>query len=162
MNNLFDFFKTNPIYFILLLLALWLIFLQYQNSRTKSKFKVLFKGSKTSDLEGVIFEHIRRLRKTEKDIKNLEKFDKYLEKMAKKGIQKIGIIRFNPFKDVGGDHSFSIALLDSENNGFVITNLFTRGTSRIYTKPIEVGKSKYQLSEEEQKAIKMAKGGIKI
>ena len=156
MGNLLNILKPNSIYLILLLLAAWLIFLQYQNYRTQKKLKILFKGNKASDLEGVIFEHIKRLRKAEKNIKDLEKFDKYLEKMAQKGIQKIGVVRFNPFKDVGGDHSFSIALLDSGDNGFVMTNLFTRNGSRTYTKPIEKGESKYQLTGEEIKAIKIA------
>lgn len=140
------------------LVLVWNIFLQWQNLKTKKKFKVLFGGKKTKDLEKVIFTLIRRLEQGEKDISSLKEFDKYLEEMAVSSIQKVGIVRYNPFKEVGGDQSFSIALLNSQNNGFVITSLYGRETSRVYGKPVENGTSKYSLSEEEKKAIEQAIG----
>jgi len=72
---------------------------------------------------------------------------------SKKNLQKAGMIRFNPFGEVGGDQSFSVALLDKENNGFVITSHYARESSRVYAKPIKNGHSEYKLSEEEQRAI---------
>lgn len=140
------------------LVLIWNIFLQWQNLNTQKKFKVLFGGKKTKDLEKVIFTLIRRLEQGEKDISSLKEFDKYLEEMAVSSIQKVGIVRYNPFKEVGGDQSFSIALLNSQNNGFVITSLYGRETSRVYGKPVENGTSKYSLSEEEKKAIEQAIG----
>jgi hypothetical protein len=68
----------------------------------------------------------------------------------------VGLVRFNPFGEVGGDQSFSIALLDSDHNGFVITSHYAREASRIYAKPVKNGKSTYALSEEEKGAIKEA------
>ena len=72
-------------------------------------------------------------------------------------VQKIGIVRFNPFKEVGGNQSFSLALLDGNDNGIVITSLYTREENRVYGKPIKNGQSEYLLSEEEKKAIELAK-----
>ena len=83
-----------------------------------------------------------------------------MEKISQKTIQKIGVIRFNPFKETGGDQSFAIALLDADNNGLIISSLFTREGTRVYTKPIESGESKYLLSKEEIEALK--KAGLKI
>lgn len=71
-------------------------------------------------------------------------------------VQKIGLVRFNPFNETGGDHSFSLALLDGNGNGFVMTGLHTRERTRLYIKPIRNLKSEYELSQEEQKAIKEA------
>jgi hypothetical protein len=71
-------------------------------------------------------------------------------------IQKIGLIRFNPFFEVGGNQSFSLALLDGNNNGVVLTSLYTREGNRIYGKPIKNGKSEYLLSQEEEAAIAKA------
>jgi len=91
--------------------------------------------------------------------KNFEELKEELEKLKKKNFfnfQKIGVVRFNPFKEVGGDQSFSIALLDGNNSGFVITSLYTREGNRIYGKPIKEGKSEYLLSSEEKEAIKNA------
>jgi hypothetical protein len=79
------------------------------------------------------------------------------EKKVKSSIQKIGIVRYNPFSNVGGDQSFSIALLNGENSGIVITSLYSRDGNRVYSKPIEKGVSEYTLSNEEVKAINEAK-----
>ena len=73
-------------------------------------------------------------------------------------IQRVGLVRFNPFSSVGSDQSFSIALLDGSNTGIVITSLFSREGNRVYAKPLEKGISKYSLSEEEKEAIRKAAG----
>ena len=117
----------------------------------------MFKGKEVADLEGVIFEQIKRLRQNEKNIRELARFCQELEKTAQKSIQKTGVVRFNPFKDMGGDQSFSIALLDAYDSGLVISSLFTREGTRIYTKPIDQGNSKYPLTEEEKRAIEQAR-----
>jgi len=92
----------------------------------------------------------------EENIENLSQEIERLKKENKFSVQKVGIIRFNPFQEVGGDQSFSVALLDANNDGFVITSLYTRTENRVYGKPIKAGKSEYILSEEEKKAIEKA------
>ena len=82
----------------------------------------------------------------------------FVKKMAEISLQKVGVVRFNPFKDMGGDQSFSIALLDSGNNGLVVSSIYSRDGNRVYTKPIKNGDSEYQLSDEEKEAIKKATG----
>ncbi|HUW71947.1 MAG TPA: DUF4446 family protein [Candidatus Humimicrobiaceae bacterium] len=95
-----------------------------------------------------------------KDLKeNLERISQELKNLKKEGkfsLQKIGMVRFNPFKGVGGDQSFSIAILDANDSGVVITSLYTREENRIYGKPIKASQSEYSLSEEEKKAIEIA------
>lgn len=80
-----------------------------------------------------------------------------LKDAHEKAISKVGIVRFNPFGEIGGDQSFSIALLNGEGNGFVLTSQYGKDMNRVYAKPIKQGKSEYQLSEEEQQAIEKAK-----
>ena len=96
-----------------------------------------------------------------KDLKgNFEKIIQELKELKKENkfsLQKIGIVRFNPFKEVGGDQSFSIAILDANDSGIVITSLYTRQENRIYGKPIKSGQSEYSLSGEEKKAIEIAR-----
>jgi len=104
-------------------------------------------------------EVLSRFRELEK---NFEKISGELEKIKRGNLsnfQKIGIIRFNPFKEVGSDQSFSVAILDGNDNGIVITSLYTREESRVYGKPIKGGFSEYNLSEEEKQAIEKAKNG---
>ena len=92
--------------------------------------------------------------------KNFEKISEELENLKKESqfsVRKVGIVRFNPFSEVGGDQSFSIALLDGNNDGIVITSLYTREGNRVYGKPIKNGQSQYSLSQEEIKAIESVK-----
>ncbi len=91
--------------------------------------------------------------------KSFEKLSKELENLkeeSKFSIQKVGIVRFNPFSEVGSDQSFSIALLDGNNDGIVITSLYTREGNRIYGKSVKASLSKYSLSKEEKSAIEKA------
>lgn len=123
----------------------------------KKKFDLFFKKD-DKDLGEVLVTQIKKLGDQGKDIEKIfgeiEKINKILETC----FQKVGVMRYNPFQEVGGAQSFSIALLDAKNNGFVITGLFTREGNRIFAKPIESGQSTYLLSNEEREAIKKAIG----
>ena len=71
-------------------------------------------------------------------------------------VDKIGIVRFNPFDSLGGNQSFSLAILDGNNCGAVITSLFSREGNRVYGKPILNGTSEFQLTDEEKQAMEIA------
>jgi hypothetical protein len=73
-------------------------------------------------------------------------------------IQRVGIVRFNPFEDTGGQQSFAIALLDSRGSGFVISSLHSRQATRLYMKQVQEGKSDTALGDEEAEAIRRALG----
>jgi len=110
------------------------------------------KEKKPQDLKEILaqFEILEKeLRKLSKDLEKLKKESQFF-------IRKVGIVRYNPFSQTGGNQSFSIALLDNKNNGFVITSLYTREGNRVYAKPIEDGKSQYFLSQEEKEVIEKA------
>ena len=93
--------------------------------------------------------------------KKITEISAELENLKKKSVfsvQKLGIVRYNPFSGVGSDQSFSIALLDGNDNGVVISSIFSQEGNRVYSKPIEKGFSKYSLSDEEKEAMKKAVG----
>jgi len=118
-------------------------------------FKFLKKEKKEPKNLKEVLDYLKKLEE------NFEKASKEIENLQKEGrfsIQKVGIIRFNPFSEVGGDQSFSLALLDADDNGVVITSLYTREENRVYGKPIKRGASEYSLSVEEKEAISKAKG----
>ena len=93
-------------------------------------------------------------RETEKMKSRTENLEKNLEKC----IQKIGVVRYNAYKNSGSDLCFAVALLDFEDNGVVINGIYSRdNTTTTYAKPIEHGKSKYTLVKEEEEAIEQAK-----
>ena len=116
-------------------------------------FNFFKKSEKQPKSQKEILEFLERL---DKDIKAINQDLQDFKKQSRASLQKVGIKRFNPFKEVGGDQSFSIALLDADNNGLVLTGYYSREMNRVYTKPIENGQSKYPLSDEEIEAIKKA------
>ena len=101
---------------------------------------------------------LKSLKGLEKKIDDVFGEVEKLKQECAHSLQKTGIVRFNPFSDVGGDQSFSIALLDKQDSGVVITSLYTRDGNRVYAKPIQNGTSKYTLSKEEKEALSQATG----
>ena len=155
MNNLIT---LNHILIILGFLVILNIYLFIQMFKLRKKLRILFQGSGSKNLEEILIEQVK---KTENQKKGLEKSGeeiKELKEISKKTFQKISLMRFNPFKNVGGDQSFSIALLDSQNNGFVISSLYSQEGNRVYAKAIKQGKSEYPLSKEEEQTIQQAIG----
>ena len=125
--------------------------------KTRNELETLFSGKKATDLESIILSHTRNISELDKEIQELFEISNKIHLLANRSIHKVGIIRFNPFKDIGGDQSFAIALLDGKNSGIVISSLHTREGTRIYSKPVEKGEAgKYSLTDEEYQAIKEA------
>ena len=104
------------------------------------------------DLENYMY-RVERVEKQNAEIKNLIDV---IEANMDSCIQKIGIVRYNAFKDTGSDLSFALAMLDEKNNGVVLNGIYSREMSNIYAKPVENGKSTYTISEEEKEAIQKA------
>lgn len=93
---------------------------------------------------------------TVKDLKELRSDFEYFKKLSKADIQKVGLVKFNSFKEAGGDNSFSLVLLDGNKNGIIITSLHARERTRLYIKDVNSGKVNIKLSDEEEKALKKA------
>jgi len=75
-----------------------------------------------------------------------------------RAVQGVGMVRYNPFPNMGGNMSFSLALLDGQANGVVVSVLNNRDSARVYGKPIEAGRSTHPLSDEELQALAEARG----
>jgi hypothetical protein len=143
-----------------IILLVWNIFLQINLRRIKKNQENIFSGKNGMDLEKVILEHGNVLKELDKDIQDLYGISNQIHDLASRSVHKVGVVRFNPFKDLGGDLSFSIALLDGQSSGVVISGLHTREGNRVYAKPVEKGKAvKHPLTEEEMEAIKRAEAG---
>jgi hypothetical protein len=118
-----------------------------------------------------MFNLFKKTKKDPQDLKEvvdyLKELDKNFEKLSQElnnlkresnfAVQKVGVVRFNPFSSVGSDQSFSVALLDKNDDGLVITSLFSREGNRVYAKPVKASQSDYLLSSEEKSAIEKAK-----
>lgn len=118
----------------------------------------LTKGITKKDLKTVLDKLLKDFDKQTKETEKLIKIAEEFEKDNLYNIQKVGLVRYNPFAETGGDQSFCLSLLDGKNSGLVISSLHSRDTTRIYAKPVKRGKAAgYDLSAEEKQAIKRAK-----
>ena len=92
-----------------------------------------------------------------KDIDYLKEYSAKIERDGFLHIQKVGLVRFNPFKDTGWDQSFILSLVDGKDTGVIISGLYSRSGTRWYAKKVVEGKAvEHELSEEEKKALKEA------
>ncbi len=82
-----------------------------------------------------------------------------LEGESRHDLRRVGLVRFNPFEDTGGNQSFALALLDSDDDGIVISSLHARGVTRVYAKAVSRGRPEATLSVEEAQAVAMARSG---
>lgn len=126
-----------------------------------SYLKFMNKLGNGNNLEEMMKNYIKKVKEVETKNEEIISFCKVLDENMKKCTQKIGIVRYNAFKDTGSDLSFSLAILDDYNNGVVLNGIYARDSSNIYAKPIENGESKYVLSNEEKEAINRAINNIK-
>ncbi|MEK7630681.1 MAG: DUF4446 family protein [Patescibacteria group bacterium] len=122
----------------------------------EKKFQKIFGEGDPKTLEALVVEHAGRIEETEGVLRQLGDAHSTLAQDFLGSIQKVSMVRFNPFSDTGGDQSFVIALLDGKNNGVVFSSLYTRGQPLVYAKPIKEGVSHYQLSGEETDALARA------
>ena len=161
MENMLEILKNDTFFVIIgilvivLFLGMCIILIRIANlnKRYQQFMKKLGNGRNIEeDLENYMY----RVEKVEKQNADIISFCKGLEEDVTTCIQKIGIVRYNAFKDTGSDLSFALAMLDEKNNGVVLNGIYSREMSNIYAKPVENGKSKYTISEEEQEAIDRA------
>jgi hypothetical protein len=137
---------------VLLLLVLWLI---RQLSQLRKRVAGLTRGE-DGDLGDILGVHLDRVYELGREVDRLGTRTGRLESGAVRAFQRVGLVRFNPFEDTGGNQSFALALLDAESNGWVLSSLHARTGTRVYAKAIRGGRSDGALSEEEAAAIKQA------
>ena len=124
--------------------------------RLRDRLNGLLGGEQTDSLEHTLTTHLKRVNVVDHRLTHLTSEYEHLSAMTSLASQKISLVRFNPFGDTGGDQSFSLAVLDAHDSGYVLTSIHGREGTRVYVKPVDLGKSKYQLSVEEQQALSQA------
>lgn len=112
-------------------------------------------GTSAADIEDIL----NRLDGSDEQHVLLGEKLKVTDERLAQSIQKVGLVRFDAFPDVGGEQSFALALLDREMNGVVLSSLYSRSESRVYAKEVSGGQSQHALSDEEREALRRA--GVK-
>ncbi|MCR5788821.1 MAG: DUF4446 family protein [Lachnospiraceae bacterium] len=146
--------------FILLLILLVLVLvLLYRYNTLRSRYELFMKGSNAESLEeeiAKVFDDIARLKiAAEKNYTNIQKIIDNL----KDTYQRVGIVKYDAFKEMGGKLSFSIALLNDNATGFILNSVHSSDGCYVYTKEIIEGECTISLGDEEKKALMLALEG---
>ncbi len=146
---------------LLIVVFIWLIVLTFVLWKIYSHYNKLTEGTSEKGLKPILEEILKENQQYKKDIEKLTSWCARIEEEGKIHIQKVGLHRFNPFKDTGGDQSFILSLVDQNDTGVIISGLYSRSGLRWYAKKVKNGKGlEHELSDEEKKALKEA-GEIK-
>ena len=134
-----------------ILLAL-LINLYMKVSYMKKRYRKMMTGADGANLERMLIGHLNEIQEVSEEAA-IKRENERLDGLLQLAITRVGVVRFRAFDDMGSDLSYAVALLDSYNDGVILTSIFGREDSRSYVKPVEKGQSTYQLMPEEQQAL---------
>jgi hypothetical protein len=138
-------------------IVLWIVWLHRQLSLARAAVKALTPPG-LAKLEAQVRATSGDARDALTRIDRLSRRCEALHDQLQTSLQHVGVVRFSPFRDTGGDQSFAIAILDHFANGIVLSGLHNRSDTRVFAKPVQEGQSSYTLSKEEQEAIALAIG----
>ena len=136
----------------------WLLILTIFFWQMFSHYSRLMKGANNKNLKSILEDILSKIDLHNKDIESIKKYCDNLERDGLLHVQKIGLHRFNPFKDTGGDQSFVLSLVDGSDTGIIISALYSRSGTRWYAKRVVNGKgADHELTDEEKKVLKETK-----
>lgn len=144
------------LYSITLMSAVISIYALVRLASLSARFNAALGGNTPDTLESTLREHLKRVEAVDQRLTALNTEYERLAVTGATASQKISVVRFNPFGDTGGDQSFCLAVLDAHDSGYVLSSIHGRQGTRVYVKPVDFGKSKYQLSKEEEHALSQA------
>jgi hypothetical protein len=127
-----------------------------QIRRLRRRLDGLTRGAEGKGLDAVLDAHVDKVYAVGREVDELSARSAVLEASGRRAIQRVGLVRFNPFEDTGGNQSFALALTDAAGNGFVVSSLHSRTGTRVYAKAIADGRSDGALSDEETEALRRA------
>lgn len=154
-------FEFNIFEVIILIINAMLLLLYVLNSIKLSKLRKNYSDFMTKLGKGEnINEMLQKYVKSVEDVKaentEIERYCQKLDDISKENLKKIGLVRYNAYKNTGSNLSFALAILNDKNTGIVLNGIYGLDTSNIYAKPVIEGKSEYALSREEEEAIQKA------
>lgn len=164
INSIQDFMPYIVIAFsaIILLLFILVIVLFSSLSKVEKKYRKLMRGVNNKNLEEHVISYLDKIDEANKTSQVALEHCSVIEERMKGCIQKVSMIRYKAFEDVGSDLSFSIAILDDNNDGIILTGIYSRNDSTTYAKPVDKGISRYDLSEEEITVLNQAINRVNI
>lgn len=161
MENLLEMLKTENFLMISFVVNIILIVVTIINVIMLTKINRKYisfmkKLGKGSNLDEMLKDYLKEVKEIKQDNTEIKAYYTKLDSDIASCIQKVGLVRYNAFRDVGSDLSFAIALLDGKDTGVILNGLYGSESSNIYAKPVKGGVSTYQLSDEEKYALEIA------
>ena len=139
---------------VFLLLAV--VLLTRRTRRIDARLVGLTRGSEGGSLEAVLDAHLDKVFAVAREVDELTARMAIIEGAQRKAFQRVGLVRYNPFEETGGNQSFALALLDAAGDGWVLSSLHARSGTRVYAKAIKAGRADAGLSAEETAALAQA------
>lgn len=138
---------------LLVVFAIIIIVLLSNVNKLEKKYRKLMRGTNNKNLEELLLKYLDTIDDVKDNNEEIKDLCNNTKMLIEHCIQKVAIVRYKAFEDVGSDLSYSIALLDGNNDGIVLTSIYGRNESTTYAKPIDKGISRYDLSEEEESVL---------
>jgi hypothetical protein len=139
-----------------LVLVIAAVALARRTRRLDARLTGITRGSEGRSIEAILDAHLEKVFAVGRDLDALAARTTTLETAQRRAFQRVGLVRYNPFEETGGNQSFALALLDVEGNGWVLSSLHARSGTRVYAKAIRAGRAEGGLSAEETEAIRQA------
>ena len=154
INNLSYVVATLGI--LMIVMYLLMINLFYNLNYMKKRYKKMMIGVDGANLERLIIGCVDDAKAVSEENQEIKRNIEDIKALLQQAITKVAVVRFRAFEDMGSDLSYAVAMLDSDNNGVIMSSIFGREDSRSYVKPITAGKSSYPMTDEEEDALKQA------
>lgn len=140
----------------MLALATACVILARRTRQLDARLKGITRGADGRSLEAILDAHLEKVFEMSRGLTDIAARTAILEAAQRKSFQRVGLVRYNPFEETGGNQSFALALLDAAGDGWVLSSLHARAGTRVYAKAISSGRSEAGLSAEETAAIAQA------
>ena len=124
--------------------------------RLDARLKGITRGPEGRSLEAILDAHLEKVFVVGRELDEVAARTAILEAAQRRSLQRVGLVRYNPFEETGGNQSFALAMLDANGDGWVLSSLHARSGTRIYAKSIKTGRAEAGLSAEESAAIEQA------
>lgn len=154
--NQYNVLITMGLIILVFVLIIVVITSLISTSKMKDKYRKMMKGTNNKNLEELLINSIDKIDDMEEITNEVKAMCNKTSDIVTSCVQKVSMQRYKAFEDIGSDLSYSIALLDGNNNGVIITSIYSRNESITYAKPIDNGISRYDLSEEESTVLHQA------
>lgn len=148
---------------VIVIMLILLIITMAKNSNLRKKYTIFMDGENGKNLEKAILDKFAAIDTLEENVEDIYRQIKGINSQLITAYQKIGLVKYDAFKEIGGKLSFVLVLLTAENNGFILNSMHsTKEGCYTYAKEVVNGEAFVILSEEEQQALEEAKSNVSL